>query len=132
MIVAAGGDGTVTAIASRIVGTEKVLALLPFGTANLLARDLKVPLELGAAIAALPTMVLHRIDVGELSGRIFLHKVVVGTFPEIAALREEIRHDRSWQAKFSFFQRFVRRVRNANSIVVEIKGAGQGPRLVRV
>src|SRR5690242_5859806 len=40
VVVAAGGDGTATAVARRLTGTNKTLAILPLGTANLLARDL--------------------------------------------------------------------------------------------
>src|SRR5690349_10945078 len=45
IVVGAGGDGTVTALAEAIAGTEKTLAVLPLGTANLLARDLGIPLD---------------------------------------------------------------------------------------
>ena len=77
-IVAAGGDGTITALAGALVGSEKNLAILPLGTVNALAKDLNVPLNLQAAVAALATGQSHRIDVGEVNGRVFLHKVVVG------------------------------------------------------
>ena len=50
VVAGAGGDGTIDAIASAIVGTDKILAVLPLGTFNLFARRLGIPLELEAAI----------------------------------------------------------------------------------
>src|ERR1700730_18347762 len=46
VIVAGGGDGTINAVASTVVGTDKILGVLPLGTLNHLAKDLKIPLDL--------------------------------------------------------------------------------------
>src|SRR5580765_3155809 len=42
IIVAGGGDGTVSAIAGELVGTEKILGVLPLGTLNHFAKDLRI------------------------------------------------------------------------------------------
>jgi diacylglycerol kinase family enzyme len=45
VIVAAGGDGTVSAVAAALVSTQKIFAVLPLGTVNSLAKDLGMPLD---------------------------------------------------------------------------------------
>ena len=130
VIVAAGGDGTVTALAGELVGTEKTLALLPLGTANLLARDLRIPLDVDEAIAGLAAMKSRHIDVGEMNGRIFLHKAVIGTIPAIAAAREEIRGDTSLRARFVFIRYFLGRISNARRIALHIDPIGGGEKRV--
>lgn len=131
-IIAAGGDGTVTAIAHAIINNGKTLALLPTGTANLLARDLKIPLDVDEAIAALDTMVPRRIDVGEVNGRVFLHNVTVGLIPSIAVGRERIREEAGWAAKIAFLGYFLRRLARAKRLAVELTIDGTAPRAQRV
>tara|TARA_R110002020_G_scaffold41535_3_gene122441 strand:+ start:1048 stop:1983 length:936 start_codon:yes stop_codon:yes gene_type:complete len=128
-IVAAGGDGTITALAATLVDTDKNLAILPLGTVNALAKDLHVPLDLPAAVAALATGVSHRIDVGEVNGRVFLHKVVVGLIPGLAAGREHIRGRYDAAAKIGFLRYMFRRLARARRIAVVIQPK-QGERRV--
>lgn len=120
-IVAAGGDGTITALAEAMVGTDKSLAILPLGTVNALAKDLHVPLDLPAAVAALATGVSRRIDVGEVNGRIFLHKVVVGLIPSLAAGREHIRGREDTTAKIGFLRYLFRRLARARRFAAVIE-----------
>jgi diacylglycerol kinase family enzyme len=83
---------------------------LPLGTANLLARDLRIPLDLDEAIAALSEMEPVTIDVGEVNDRVFLHKVVVGFAPAVAAGREHIRERTDLAALLGFLRYFRRQV----------------------
>jgi diacylglycerol kinase (ATP) len=62
--VAAGGDGTVGAVASHLAGTDLSLGILPLGTANDVARSLDLPLELDAAAEVIAAGATRTIDLG--------------------------------------------------------------------
>jgi diacylglycerol kinase (ATP) len=71
LVVAAGGDGTVSEVASALRQSGVPLGILPCGTANLLARNLRLPLNnLGAAARIAFTGGARAIDVGMLSYRL--------------------------------------------------------------
>src|SRR5206468_13014314 len=72
MIVAGGGDGTVSAVASQLVGTSTALGVLPLGTLNHFAKDLGMPLDRDEALAAIARGTLRQVDVGEVNGRVFI------------------------------------------------------------
>ena len=130
-IIAAGGDGTVTALATAVVDSDKNLAILPLGTANLLARDLGVPLDLEECVDALATMEPLAIDVSEINGTIFLHKAVIGVIPELAAGREYIR-GQGVGAKIGYMRYFFRRIARARRLALEIATGDGQTRIERV
>lgn len=132
-IVAAGGDGTITALGGAMLDSGKSLAILPLGTVNALAKDLRIPLDTAAAVAALADSVEQQIDVGEVNGRFFLHKVVIGLIPGMAAGREHIRTMPGVSAKVGFMRYFFRRLQRTRRIAIAIDADDTGtPRVERV
>lgn len=70
LIIAAGGDGTVRAVAEVVAGTEATFAVLPSGTGNLLARNLSLPLnDVEAALEIAFNGTDRSIDVGRIDIR---------------------------------------------------------------
>jgi diacylglycerol kinase family enzyme len=90
-IVAGGGDGTVGAVASALVGTGVALGVLPLGTLNHFAKDLQIPLDLEGAVANVIGGQTIQVDVGEVNGRIFLNNSSLGLYPRVVRSREEQR-----------------------------------------
>lgn len=76
LIVAAGGDGTINEVVEGMVHCEVPLAILPAGTANVLAMEMKLGGKLERAAARLGECRPHRISVGHLradGGRLCRH-----------------------------------------------------------
>ena len=88
-VVAGGGDGTINAVASVVVGSGVHFGVLPLGTLNHFAKDLHIPLELEAAIANVATGRPVKVDVGDVNGRIFLNNSSLGLYPDIVRDREK-------------------------------------------
>jgi diacylglycerol kinase family enzyme len=91
-VVAAGGDGTINAVASVVADSAAAFGVLPMGTLNHFARDLGIPLPLDEAIAVIARGQVRRVDVGEVNGRIFLNNSSLGLYPDI--VRDRMRQQR--------------------------------------
>ncbi|MEY2547980.1 MAG: hypothetical protein QOD64_562 [Verrucomicrobiota bacterium] len=88
VIVAAGGDGTISGVAAALAGTDKVLGVLPVGTLNHFAKDLGLPLDLESAVRTIVEGETASVDAGEVNGRIFINNSSLGIYPRIVARRE--------------------------------------------
>lgn len=88
IIIAGGGDGTINAVASELVGTNIALGILPVGTLNHFAKDLHIPLSLDEAAHIILGGHTIQVDVGEVNGRIFLNNSSLGIYPSIVRERE--------------------------------------------
>ena len=87
-IVAGGGDGTISAVASVLVDTPATLGVLPLGTLNHFAKDLKIPLDLESATGVILDGLKSTVDVGEVNGHVFINNSSLGLYPSIVHQRE--------------------------------------------
>ena len=102
IIVAGGGDGTINAVASELVGTDKAFGVLPLGTLNHFAKDLNIPVDIEAAVRTIVSGHTTRVDVAQVNDRIFLNNSSLGLYPRLVHEREKQQRLglRKWTAFF--------------------------------
>lgn len=85
-LVVAGGDGTIRAAATACVETGVPIAIVPSGTANVLARDLELSFDVeSACVRAVESEATRSIDALRIGTGLYFCHVSVGVFSEIAA-----------------------------------------------
>ncbi|HKB68914.1 MAG TPA: diacylglycerol kinase family protein [Pyrinomonadaceae bacterium] len=89
VVVAGGGDGTISSVASAIIDTNKSLGVLPFGTMNHFAKDLRIPLDLAEAVETIAAGHQTEVDVGEVNGHVFINNSSLGLYPIIVHKRQK-------------------------------------------
>ena len=128
-VVAAGGDGTVGAVAAALVDTEATMAVLPVGTLNHFAKELGIPLELEAALEIALTGAIRAIDVGEVNGRVFVNNSSLGLYSAIVFARER-RRRRGWSKWLAMAWASLSVPRRLPSLSVYLEAGGGGARVV--
>jgi len=91
IVIAAGGDGTLHAVASGLLETECTLAIIPLGTMNNIARSLEIPETIEEACAIIAQGETRQIDVGRMNGQVFLEVAGVGLEAALFPAAEEIK-----------------------------------------
>jgi diacylglycerol kinase family enzyme len=87
-LVVGGGDGTISAAASALIGTETMLGILPLGTLNHFARDLGIPVKIEEAVELIAKRAERRVDVAEMNDRIFINNSAIGLYPLMVVDRD--------------------------------------------
>jgi diacylglycerol kinase family enzyme len=88
LVVAGGGDGTISCVAGALAGTKTKLGVLPLGTLNHFARDLGIPAKLEDAAKLLATGKARAVDVADVNGRVFVNNSAIGLYPLMVLDRE--------------------------------------------
>lgn len=90
VLVAAGGDGTVSTVAGAVARSGKILGVIPTGTLNHFARDTGIPTDIDRAVAVISRGHERTIDVGTVNGNIFLNNVSLGNYPRMVRERSDL------------------------------------------
>jgi diacylglycerol kinase (ATP) len=83
IIVACGGDGTINEVASCLVKTPIVLGIIPIGSGNGLASNLKIPKNTLKAISLIKKQTVEKIDVGQINENYFFSNSGIGFDAEV-------------------------------------------------
>lgn len=90
VLLAGGGDGTISAAAAIAFREDVPLAVVPAGTMNLFARSLHMPLDLEGALTAIASGEVKDVDIATANGRPFIHQFSVGIHAKLVKLRETL------------------------------------------
>lgn len=90
VVLAGGGDGTISAAAARLMGKDKALAILPAGTMNLFARGLGIPQTLNAALESFVDGDVTAVDIATANGRPFVHQFSIGMHAKMVQRRQNM------------------------------------------
>ena len=111
-VIIGGGDGSVRAVASVLAGTEVPLGIVPLGTRNHFARDLRLPLEVEDAAVTIAAGQTRLVDLGEVNGETFINNSSIGIYPYLVIERERRRARHGVAKWLAMAPAFVRMLRN--------------------
>lgn len=112
IIVAGGGDGTISTVAEAAYRSGKTLGVLPLGTLNNFSKDLGIPQELRKATTVIAEGNTVEVDLAEVNGRIFLNNSSIGLYPRMVIRRSQQQQRLGygkWRAAFWASLRLFRR-----------------------
>jgi YegS/Rv2252/BmrU family lipid kinase len=89
MVVAVGGDGTVTMVAKKIVGTDIILGIIPAGSANGMAKELNIPVNIEDALRIIENGTVKKADAILINNLLCLHLSDIGLNARLVKYFEE-------------------------------------------
>ena len=92
MLIAVGGDGTISAVAEVAWKNKKILCAFPGGTMNLYANTLGIPIDLSQAVEHLSTGRLGSADIATANGQPFINQYTIGFQPRAVQLRNRMNY----------------------------------------
>ena len=101
-VFAIGGDGTVNKVIPYIVNTDKVLGIIPCGTANLLAAKLNIPTNPKKALEIIDHSVIKNVDVLKVQDKYSVLRLGLGYDSDIICKTPQ-----SLKNKFGYFAYFL-------------------------
>ncbi|MCU0456474.1 MAG: hypothetical protein MUE74_09245 [Bacteroidales bacterium] len=108
IFVAAGGDGTVRTIASQLVGTDKILGVLPMGSGNGFARELGFKPNIPSLLKDIRKSERILIDVIEINDQLCLNVAGTGLDSFVAHSFDKLSTRGFWSYVYVTFLNFIR------------------------
>ena len=124
-VVAAGGDGTINAVAQAAHVAGCPMGVIPQGTFNYFSRTHHIPLDTEAATRVLLTARPTPVQVGEVNGQLFLVNASLGLYPELLEDREKFKSRFGRHRVIAMISALATVLREHRQLHLRIESAGQ-------
>ena len=125
VVVGAGGDGTLCAVAQATLGSGCPFAVLPRGTFNYFSRDHGIPAGLEESTRLLLTARAYPVQVGVVNGRMFLVNASLGLYPKLLEDRETYKQQFGRSRLIALFSAAATMLRRHRHLRLHIEHEGQ-------
>lgn len=123
VVIAAGGDGTVTGVASALLGTDKCLGIIPAGTANGFATALSIPENIRDACEVIKAGHCRKVDTADCNGQVMLLVACIGF--EADLLTRMDREEKSRLGKLAIVTNSLKELREIQQFEVQMQTTEQ-------
>lgn len=124
-IIAAGGDGTINAVAQAALPTGRPFGIVPQGTFNYSGRAHGIPLDTVEATRALLDARLKPIQVGLVNDKVFLVNASLGLYPQVLQDREAFKQQFGRYRVVAIWSALSTLMRGHRQLVLEIEHDGR-------
>ena len=125
VVVAAGGDGTINAVANAVLGSGCPFGVLPQGTFNYFGRDNAISEDSGKATQVLLGGRISPVQAGRVNDRLFLVNASVGLYPQILEDRETWKQQLGRSRIVAFFSGMATLLKARRQLRLQIESSGQ-------
>jgi len=124
LICVYGGDGTIMEVAKALHKTGKAMGIIPGGTANVMAKELGIPIDSQQAIEFLTTnnIKVQTIDMGLCNGELFFIRITIGDFAQVVLDATRTLKDAFGQAAYGITTAKNIIKEGTNKYIFKIKG----------
>jgi diacylglycerol kinase family enzyme len=125
IVVAAGGDGTINAVAQATLGSGCAFGVLPQGTFNYFSRTHGIPADTAAAMQVLLNEAACPVQVGLVNAQVFLVNASLGLYPKLLEDREAWKQQLGRSRLVAFGAGLLTMLRGARTLRLRIEADGR-------
>jgi diacylglycerol kinase family enzyme len=130
IVVAAGGDGTINAVAQAVLSSGRPFGILPQGTFNYFGRTHGIPTDTAEASKVLLAASVRLVQVGLINNRVFLVNASVGMYPQLLEDREAYKKQFGRSRIVALWSGIMTMLREHRQLVLQLEQEGKA-RIVR-
>lgn len=121
VVVGAGGDGSLNAVAAVVLGSGCAFGVVPLGTFNYFARTHGIPTDTAEAARSLLDATVQPVQVGLINGRLFLVNASLGLYPQLLEDREAYKQQYGRSRSVAFVAGLVSLMREHRQLRIRLE-----------